>query len=574
MYRKWILIIVFIFGILLSNGKTALAVKDIASLHNDHVRILFIYSTKQQKVTPNVNKLDILLHHFTKYVSITSEAELTKNDMQAVTHLFYYGEDKQSLREQTIQLIDEFSGKIIVIGENIEQIPAFHGFEVESEVRINGISFEQIKGKRNLQGNVRANQLDETSDLQILLYGYIGLDPVPIMTQKDDLFYLAVTKIEDMTLTYFAEILHDIIPNHHKKEYLAYIRLENIHPLTEPEKVLEAGELLNKRNIPYILVVKPVYKNSETGEQVHLADAKELIEVLQYLQGKNGTIISNGYANEFQSGYEFWDVEYDQFITKATFQEERQHIFGSGDFPNEKEYEVYMETLQEQEKAYITQRVESSITELVKEDLYPLAFTAPFDAISQQGYRIVSDSFSSMFGQVQLTDDTFHSMYAPPYITTGSLLHGLTIYPDTIGDVTNFTANSDASTFEKLDQALIVRDSVIGVRYQAYLGANYMERFLKQLETIPNINWLDLQNTEQSVRTQKIQLESDEMAPIVVTNELTWQDEWQEKVKQVTLFEKILWAVTFLVFIFVSLFIIIALYLRLQLKKRLFRERK
>src|SRR5690625_7790604 len=90
--------------------------------------------------------------------------------------------------------------------------------------------------------------------------------------------------------------------------------------MSDANKLLEVGDYLNERNIPYILVVIPVYVTPETGERIYFSESNEVLKVLRYLQSSGGTVISHGYTHQYRlsetgEGFEFWDVNNNQFIT-------------------------------------------------------------------------------------------------------------------------------------------------------------------------------------------------------------------------------------------------------------------
>src|SRR5699024_2137875 len=113
-------------------------------------------------------------------------------------------------------------------------------------------------------------------------------------------------------------------------------------------------------------------------------------------------------------------------------------------------------------------RVDKAIKALVKEDIYPVAFTSPFHLLSEASYETVANSFTTLFGQVQLSNKTADSLYAPPFATTASFLHGLNVYPETVGDISHLTRMTHERATKKLTQAQIVRDGMIGLSYQTY----------------------------------------------------------------------------------------------------------
>src|SRR5699024_4185911 len=137
-----------------------------------------------------------------------------------------------------------------------------------------------------------------------------------------------------------------------------YIRLEDIHPMSDPEKLRAIGEVLNERDIPCILVVIPVYLTPETGERVHFSSSPELVSVLQHLQDIGGTVISIGYNHQYRDsetgeGFEFWDVDNEQFIIESDPTNDIEIIKDQDAFPNEEAYANSFQPLREQEKKYI-----------------------------------------------------------------------------------------------------------------------------------------------------------------------------------------------------------------------------
>src|SRR5699024_2069173 len=183
-----------------------------------------------------------------------------------------------------------------------------------------------------------------------------------------------------------AELLHDIIDNDHMGRHEAYIRLENIHPLTDAKKVEEVTELLESRQIPYVLAVQPVYTNPDTGDVTSFKDADDLLKVLHEAQKANGTVLVHGYTNDQELGYEFWDATFDQPMIKQTDKEAIVKRKPQAAFQTIKQYEAYQMMMHDKEKEYVNERLERAIKGLVREDMYPIGFAPPFHLLSEVGY--------------------------------------------------------------------------------------------------------------------------------------------------------------------------------------------
>lgn len=559
-----------------ANG--AFATTDLETLQHDDLHILLIYSTNGNTYSPHVKMLDLLLHHFSQHVTIVADDEVTHEDFQTVTHLFYYGEHEKNLPDLVTNGINQFSGTVVVIGKNNEQFTEYKELTTEEIVQIEKLGKNVEKEKTSLPYLYPIPNITVAEDWSVLLHGYKGEEKHPLLMKKGKNYYFASADLNEIVAYYFADVLHDILPNTHASEHVAYLRLEDIHPMTDPKKLLEVGEYLNERNIPYILVVIPVYITPETGERVYYSDSPEIVQVLQYLQSTSGTIIAHGYTHQYRDsetgeGFEFWDVENGQFITEMTPNVAIEQNKQREDFANEAAYAAYIDALKENERKYIEQRMEQSIHELVSHQLYPLAFEAPHYTMSQQGYGITSNYFSSILGQIQLSDEFWEVMGTPPYISSAQFLNGMTLYPETIGYVDLSLEQPFRNTEKQLKKALIVRDSIVSGFYHPYLGVEYLPEFLAFFEQVPNVRWINLKETKQSVATDKVKISTDPLGDIQVKSDLTWLDNLKGQT-HLTFVEKVLWGITVVVFLFVVLFLLLTLQLRIRMKKRLFEERK
>src|SRR5262249_54990382 len=89
-----------------------------------------------------------------------------------------------------------------------------------------------------------------------------------------------------------------------------YLRLEDVHPLSDPDLLMEQAKWLKQEHIPYLIAVIPVYQYGD-GRKVHLDQTRGVERALQYMQDNGGTIVMHGYTHKFRAeetgeGFEFW----------------------------------------------------------------------------------------------------------------------------------------------------------------------------------------------------------------------------------------------------------------------------
>ncbi len=63
-----------------------------------------------------------------------------------------------------------------------------------------------------------------------------------------------------------------------------YLMLGNISPASDEKKLLELGQYVSARHIPYLIAVTPVWIDRATGDEVTLSDRPKLVSVLKQLQ--------------------------------------------------------------------------------------------------------------------------------------------------------------------------------------------------------------------------------------------------------------------------------------------------
>ncbi|QEO05080.1 DUF2334 domain-containing protein [Bacillus paralicheniformis] len=359
---------------------------------------------------------------------------------------------------------------------------------------------------------------------------------------------------------------------------LLYLRLEDISPMSDEKLLLQAGAYLHKRNIPFILSVIPVYVNPETGDKVYMSEKPKLVNVLRKLQDMGGSVIVHGYTHTYRysetgEGFEFWDAKADQPITSQNAKEPATLLQKEQNFPNEEAYQNYLKPFRKNEETYTRQKLTNAIEDLTAEGLYPLAFEAPHYTMSEHGYQIASQYFTSLFGQVQLSDTTWKTSGAGPFVTKPAILHGMTLYPETIGYVDQSDQNPLGKVEERISQMIDFEGGVAGAFYHPYLGMKYLPELVDQMERIPNSEWLDIKKTKQTVKTDKVEIHTSGDGTIQVKSKVSAIETFFDHHQQSPL-EKALWILSLIVLLFVVMFVSYTLYLRATLKKRIFKERK
>ncbi|MES5896169.1 DUF2334 domain-containing protein [Bacillus cereus group sp. RP43] len=475
-------------------------------------KVLILYSTEDNKITNNVQILNTQLGYFTNDITVKSLKEMNETtNSSSYTHIVYIGEKKEDFSIAAKQFLENFSGPVLVLGQNVEQLSNRFSFitSKETDIRIHTIEYptNQLKNELHEERLMKKVETKGTT----LAYALSADGTHPLIVQQGTSYYVATPNLFDWMSHYVGEMLFSYFeqkPMTNKNS--AYLRLEDVHPAVDVKQLKEIAELLKEKKIPYMITVIPVYKDPDTGKTVHLKDNSELIDVLRFMQDNGGSIVMHGYTHQFYDsetgeGFEFWDVKTDQPIRQPNHEKPKT----KEDFQSTEDYTKYVENGKAFEEKYTKEHIEKGITELVGAKLYPVAFEAPHYTMSQKGYEILSQYFSTYVGQLQLNDTTWKSMHSPAYISTPSFLHGMKLIPETVGFIEEDKPQAIAKMKERALSVEKLSDGIIGAFYHPYLGVKPLKEVLKELESIPNIEWIDLQKETNEVKMKDIHITTD-----------------------------------------------------------------
>ena len=308
---KYLLIILLLFSYFVAAPDNTKAAK--SHENKDNFDVLVVYSSPDENLNENDRMLDLLIGHFTTSITFKSSKELKKEDLKGVTHLFYYGEKREDLSKETEVILQGFSGTFVAMGYNFEQLGSSFSY-IKKEIKeenINGLSLGENEKKSMEERMILGVELIKES--KILIKGFNDTDSFPVTVQNNNTYYFASNHFDSLFSIYLSEVLHEVFQTPHENSHPGYIRLEDIHPLVNPDSLQSIAEILNEKKIPYMIAVIPVYRNPETGEEDHFSDSPKLLKVLKYMQNHGGSIVLHGYSHQYRKketgeGFEFWDV--------------------------------------------------------------------------------------------------------------------------------------------------------------------------------------------------------------------------------------------------------------------------
>lgn len=532
---------------------------------------LIIYSTESGETTSTVHMLDLLSGHFSKRTTIVSDKQIAEKKIDEFQQVIYIGEVKRTLPTQAIRMMNE-SQHLLVIGYNAEQLRPFSKFTFHKQDYTSQIKHVHDQTYRQLERSISVLTVQGAGLQSEFLLKTHHTDLPFVIQTKEGAAYIGILDVVQHNKL-LAEVLETLLPAS-EQTATKYLNLENISPATDEKKLLALGQYVSARHIPFLIAVTPAWIDPITGDEVTLNDRPQLVKVLKQLQNNGASVILHGFSRTYRTeesgqGFEFWDAKYDQPITSNEPKKSEKKRSKSY-FPNEKDFDTYTKFHQQQDIVYTEEKLIKGIELLVQQGLYPLAFEVPHDATSQQGYQVISRHVTSLFGQVQLSDYTWKTVGAPPLMTTPAVLYGMTLYPEQPVDKASDQEDSNVLTEQTIQSMQYLQSSAIGLSYDVESGIEGLQDLMTQMEAIPSNEWLDLKKTKQTVQTSHVQIKTSGNGHIqVVKSNIA-----ETKTVKRSGMENMLRILTVVVLLFIVAFAFYTLYLRLTMKKRIFKERK
>ncbi len=282
---------------------------------------------------------------------------------------------------------------------------------------------------------------------------------LPYIVHADNLIYIADSPLASAgdgdRYLLFADMLHDILGEQHDENgRSAIIRIEDINPMDNPNRLREIADILSARDIPFLVGVSPFYVNPGEGVRVSLTDKPELVDALRYMVQNGGTIVMHGVTHQYKgvtgADYEFWDESTNGPIKDETVEG-------------------------------ISRKLELGIQEFTRNGLYPLVWETPHYTASFKLYQTVARYFSTAMEQRLSIEDFDFSQFFPYVIHRD--LFGQQVLPENLGYVPlEETPEKSRPYVQRIIQgarsALAVRDGFASCFFHAFLDNGLLEELV------------------------------------------------------------------------------------------------
>ena len=438
-------------------------------------RVVFLHHTGDDVERAGLYNL---LSHFSQNIKLVNADEAAPSMLGDASYIVHLGDAPLSTPWQ--QALRQTDASIYFMGGAPQEI--FPDLPFQQKGTIHSATTLDVQGKQYaLDVALEMKYIVPAPDANHLFYNVTmsnGSQTTPyILAMLRDqaprrLYYCtAFTPFGDLSYA-IADSLFDFFQKAVVPRHQVYIRIEDVHPLRDPGKLRKIVRYLAGERIPFMIAVIPIYKDA--GRFATLESNPALVRVLQEAQNRGGTIVMHGvthqyYDTETGEGYEFWDSQ-----NKAPI-------------PNE--------------EAYIEDKVRLGLQLLLKNKLYPAAFEPPHYAMTKRGYEVIARTFSTVVGNIQLSDTAFITQTAP-YSVPKAYQGGVTFYPETGNYAEEATPIVMSKMLADVRRASIARESQSGLFFHPFLPVSFLKGVVEGLRAREDVQFFDLRRQANTVRTQ------------------------------------------------------------------------
>lgn len=450
-------------------------------------------------------QLATLLGHFSTTTTIVGANQYKEGEIEKYDVIFYTGFSFSNVVPYTF-LKDVFSThkKVIWLGTGLREfcrrfpVQQKFGFTVTKYDTVT--HFDRVRiGTIELQKGEPSTSLITITNrkmVKILATAYSTRtgQQIPYAIQSGSLTVFADSPFsyvaESDRYLFFADYLHDILEQPHETKHYALIRIEDVTPMDDPDKLRTIADILSSRDIPFLVGVVPFYVDPFAGVRVSLSDKPELVDALRYMVSNGGTIVMHGITHQYRGitavDYEFWD-------------------------------EMTNRPIQNETPEGIARKIEMGIQEFMKNDLNPLVWETPHYTASFELYTTVARYFNSACEQRLALENSDYSQQFP-YIIERDLF-GQKIYPENLGYVpldSNIAVSQQAvqKILTGARANLLVRDGFASAFFHSFLDPSLLITLVEGLQnlgyTFYNVredkNWVKTGNSIILSGTQAISL--------------------------------------------------------------------
>ena len=467
------------------------------SVHHLHAQntvatTLIIYEGKDLPTNlarGDARQLGMLLGHFNTRIRFTSMEDYRQGDLDACDIGFFLGTTLQCVPPKVLIADIQKRSKTFVwlYTGMLEMNRTFScakrfGFEPVAIDTSTGYSAVR-RGNAQFtkeEPNLTLVRITDATRCAVIATASSKKNSVPYIVRSGDFWFITdspfATATESDRYLLFADLLHDILNQDHPESHRAILRIEDVHPFEDPDRLRAVADLLYSEEIPFVISLVPFYVDPAKGIRVGISDKPDFADAIRYMVRHGGTVLMHGATHQYKgvtaADFEFWDQSKNRPIAGESVDGDRKKIL-------------------------------MGLDECIRNGIYPVLWETPHYTGSQVTYKAVATIFSSAMEQRLAIDNVDYSQFVP-YIIYHDL-YGQRIYPENLGYVP-FDPDDESVSSDQVTNLLAyartnlnVRDGFASCFYHSFVPLENLERLVRGIKAM-GYRYVDPKDYSNTVR--------------------------------------------------------------------------
>jgi len=356
-----------------------------------------------------------LLGHFDCEVTSLAAGDYREGEIESQDVFVYLGLGAGlDLPEALVADIYDTDKTVCWIGSDLEQLVARfslgrYGFRLHPprpDARYARVLYQAHALRRRALPLARLEVL-QPNVCSILARAVSREDEIPYAVRSGRLWYFPEIPLleidEEGVYLLLCDQLHEILGQPHPEARTALLCITGVTSESDPFALEALTRYLRSQRLPFAISVVPVFRDPANKADVPLSARRTVVGVLRGAQQAGAAIVAHGLTHQRsgRSGYEaeFWDVHRDRPLDSWTPADTRR-------------------------------AVQTSVGELVHCGLFPLAWATPAGRASENDYREIARSFSTVWER-RLASDGAPAPQVFPFLIERDT-YGQRVIPDNL----------------------------------------------------------------------------------------------------------------------------------------------
>jgi len=216
--------------------------------------------------------LAALLGHFHAVATVQGVEDYVPHSLHAYDRVFYIGFNARNrvpekfladVLEDAVPVTWMHTGFIEFSStHNLDKRFGFHVSQIDSMGGFSVIEHEHASFTKD-EPNLNVVIITDRTRVRVLAQAVSPRTKrrLPYIVQSGKFTYVADSPFASTSPTdrylLFADLLHDLLDEQHEESHSAIIRIEDVDPLENPDKLRDIADILSARDIPFLVVVGP-----------------------------------------------------------------------------------------------------------------------------------------------------------------------------------------------------------------------------------------------------------------------------------------------------------------------------